>query len=509
VTTPVSSEPYRGAVIAGRYQVEARIGAGAMGEVWSGKDLRTRGVVALKTLLPAAASDPGIVARFRREATLLGRLRSPHVARVVDFVEDAALGFVLVMQFVEGESLGAVLATRTLTVDEALDLAMDLSSALRDLHEAKVVHRDLKPDNVILEPPAGGRRRAVVVDFGVGRVETAPDEEAPTSITEANTAVGTLPYMAPEQLLSSATATAAADVYAMGAILFRSISGETVFGDVDDGVAARRKLVDDAPPLSIPRIDPVAAGLSSIVARALRREPEERPTAAVMLAELTALAEASRATDFDLDAPTEQAPPPGLSSAHPMGISSAASSFRLQPDGEPTRRMSRPPESIGHSIGDEPTDRSPGSPSMAAPPTTAPTGVAVRKHPDVATTLPAASDAVPDGSAGLDAASIHQTRPTVHSPIHLPQHYDPPSMVVVPTMGNVRPSPAKATLASPSPTPAALSVAEEPAARSSDHMIPLRLAVLGVLAALLLGAVLGFEGRMLLEPHPQQHTLPR
>src|SRR5271167_4944838 len=107
---PPGMELYPGAVVAGRYRLERKIGAGGMGEVWAGEHVNIGVRVALKTLLPAAALDRRLVARFRREAQLLGRMRSDRVARVVDFVEDRQFGLVLVMDFVEGELLGSVLA---------------------------------------------------------------------------------------------------------------------------------------------------------------------------------------------------------------------------------------------------------------------------------------------------------------------------------------------------------------------------------------------------------------
>src|SRR5690242_7281087 len=117
-----------GALIAGRFRVERKVGAGGMGEVWAGEQTALGVRVALKTLLPAAACDPQIVARFRREAYLLGRIRSSYVLRVVDFVTDPQVGLVLVMEFVEGEPLSAAVATRRLGVEETIDLGIYLVS---------------------------------------------------------------------------------------------------------------------------------------------------------------------------------------------------------------------------------------------------------------------------------------------------------------------------------------------------------------------------------------------
>jgi serine/threonine protein kinase len=470
-----------GAVIAGRYRVDRKIGAGGMGEVWSGEHVNIGVRVALKTLLPAAALDRRLVARFRREAQLLGRTRSDRVARVVDFVEDRQFGLVLVMDFVEGELLGDVLGARRLGVDETIALGVDVVSALCDLHRAKVVHRDLKPDNIILEALHGGRRRAVIVDLGVSRLDAEPNgDDSPTSITLVDTAVGTLPYMAPEQLLSSSTATASADVYAVGAILYRAISGEQVFGE-DDALAARRKITGEAPPLSLPRVDRVALGLAAIVARALRRHPEQRfASAEEMLGELTTLQDVSRAMSFDLEAATEEAlPPTSMVLAASMSAPPTASSPHAAPStetsGEPTRRMSRPPVDEGD-LFDEETQLSPASQVL-------------RRAAADLEAVPIAADparsSVSPGSEAPVTSQVPATRParaTVRSPVMLEA---PPSPS--PTM-----EPVPGSLAVP-PT------VDEPA---PPRTIRLRAALLGLLAALAAGTVLGFEAHRLVTPPP-------
>jgi eukaryotic-like serine/threonine-protein kinase len=300
-----------GAVIAGRYRVQHKVGAGGMGEVWAAEHVSIGVKVALKKLLPAAAVDHQVVARFKREAYLLGRIRSEHVARVVDFVADNTFGLVLVMDFVEGEPLTSALQARRLGVEETIDLGVDIAEALCDLHRAHIVHRDLKPDNIIMEPLSNGRRRAVLVDFGVSRmvpVSGSRDEDI-TGITHADMAVGTIAYMAPEQLLSSRDVTGASDVYALGAILYRAVAGRHVFGDFDDAAYANRKLSLEADLLQLPRADRIAQGFQTLVARALRRLPAARfQSAGAMLIELTALRDVARAMSLDLDASTDEGP---------------------------------------------------------------------------------------------------------------------------------------------------------------------------------------------------------
>jgi eukaryotic-like serine/threonine-protein kinase len=302
-----------GVLIAGRFRVERKVGSGGMGEVWSGEQTALGVRVALKTLLPAAACDPQIVARFKREAYLLGRIRSDHVARVVDFVTDPRAGLVLVMEFVEGEPLSTAVASRRLGVEETIDLGLDLASGLCDLHRAQVVHRDLKPENIILQPQSDGRMRAMIVDFGVGRTfsseENVSRDEEITGITHAGMAVGTIAYMAPEQILDSRGATGAADIYALGAILYRAASGQQLFGPLEELEYAKKKLSSPPTPLDLPRFDRAARGLQAVVARALARNPTGRfASAEAMRQELTTLREVARGLAMDLDAPTDMAP---------------------------------------------------------------------------------------------------------------------------------------------------------------------------------------------------------
>ncbi|HEY4116452.1 MAG TPA: protein kinase, partial [Byssovorax sp.] len=299
-----------GAVIAGRYRVDRKVGAGGMGEVWSGEHLAIGSRIALKTMLPAAALNHEVVARFKREAFLLGKVRSDYVARVVDFVADDAHGLVLVMEFVEGQSLARLLTERILTVEETVELGFDLANALTDLHRSHIVHRDLKPGNVILSRTPDGGSRAVLVDFGVSRLlnPTEKDEETITGITRADMAVGTIEYMSPEQILNSRSVTAASDIYAVGAILYRAVCGRHVFGDVQSETElAQLKLTTEGAPLSLPgRADRLALGLRDAVTRALKRRPSERiKTAEELLAAFTPLRDLVRVNALDLDSTTE------------------------------------------------------------------------------------------------------------------------------------------------------------------------------------------------------------
>jgi serine/threonine-protein kinase len=339
-----------GSVIAGRYRVDQRVGAGGMGEVWAGEHLSIGVKVAVKTLLPAAKVSHEVVARFKREAFLLGRIRSEYVARVLDFIHDESFGLVIVMEFIEGDSLARVLSQRRLTVEESVDLGADVASALCDLHRAHVVHRDLKPGNIILQPLPNGRKRAVVVDFGVSRMVSAgQDEDTITGITRANMAVGTVEYMAPEQILNSRDVTGGSDCYALGAIIYRALTAQHVYGDVYESELAHTKLTQDAPALETGRQDRVARGLSAVVARALRRRPTERySNAEAMLAELTSLRDLARVAAVEMadSTTTTLDASPGIAHDAPTSSARAVSI----PDTQPASAAIGAPPSSGSEL---------------------------------------------------------------------------------------------------------------------------------------------------------------
>jgi eukaryotic-like serine/threonine-protein kinase len=181
-------------------------------------------------------------------------------------------------------------------VEEAIELGCDVVTGLCDLHRANIVHRDLKPSNIILEPRADGGRRAIIVDFGVSRLMKGSDaDDELTNITRADMALGTLEYMAPEQMLDSRNVTGASDIYAVGAMFFRAVAGKHAFGNLADIELARNKLLNETPPLVTGRNDPVAKGYEEIIGKALRRKPADRYKRAVdFLTDLRMLRERAR-----------------------------------------------------------------------------------------------------------------------------------------------------------------------------------------------------------------------
>jgi eukaryotic-like serine/threonine-protein kinase len=286
-------EPHSGAEI-GPYRLDRKVGVGAFGAVWSGVRAETGERLAFKVLLPAAAANEEQVTRFGREAELLARVHSPNVARMVDVVVDARFGVVLVMELIIGEVLSTVVEQRRFGVEEAVDVGLQLLAGVRDLHAVGVIHRDLKPHNVMISTHKGsGARRVVIVDLGLGRLLKAAAAKVPghRSITPLFVVLGTLECAAPEQIVSARDVTERADIYAVGTILYRAVAGHYPFTGGDERELAQRKLTHEAPDLDLDDEEPLAPRLREIIAKATRRKPAERyATADEMHAELASLA---------------------------------------------------------------------------------------------------------------------------------------------------------------------------------------------------------------------------
>jgi tetratricopeptide (TPR) repeat protein len=255
----------------GPYQVLSRLGAGGMGEVYLAYDARLDRRVALKSPSDAWLADPEAHPRLQREARAAARLTHPNIAAVYDVFEADGRPFI-VMEYVEGESLAALLARGRLPLERALAIGASLCEALSAAHAAGVVHRDLKPGNLMITPSGGLK----VLDFGLAK---SPGGDTLTTITTPGRVLGTPGFVAPEQLLGR-PATARSDVYSAGAILFELIGGRTPWEGVD--VESVSLL---SPP---PRLDAVTSDvphdLADVVARALEPDPARRCESAARLA---------------------------------------------------------------------------------------------------------------------------------------------------------------------------------------------------------------------------------
>lgn len=267
------------------YVLEALLGTGAFGVVWLAYHKDTRERVAIKVLHPEAAVSHESVERFRREAWALSRLTSPHIARMYELFSGPPVEMALVMEYIEGELLSDVFQRAQFSIEDALGLGIGTLSGVAEMQSMGIIHRDIKPENIILRPNDNGWH-AVIFDFNLSRVKDPKGKTS--SLTSMNAAIGTVPYMSPEQLLDARRVTEASDVYSVGTLLYRAVAGVLPF---DTRGSLREKLQQEARPLQTGRTDRMARTFEAVVNRSLRRRPAERyAKAQEMLDDLTRLA---------------------------------------------------------------------------------------------------------------------------------------------------------------------------------------------------------------------------
>jgi len=313
-----------GRTLKGKFLITARLGEGALGTVYRGVQTSTRRDVAIKIMHPGLMQEPGMLTRFRREATAMRRVRHPNAVEVVAHGVDQGIVF-LAMELIDGSDLGERLAKgERIAVARAVRIVADVCSALSLAHAQGLVHRDIKPENIMLAGPTGDT--AKLIDFGIAKsgvqlVGTEPehgavydegstDDSIPDSLdlatgfdlTTTGTLVGSPGYMAPEQWSSHAV-DARTDIYACGVLLYQLVTGRLPFEDENPFVIATRQLSER--PVAPHALNPeVSASLSEIALRALRPDPAERfQTAAEMSEALRShLVEHAIASTLGLDA---------------------------------------------------------------------------------------------------------------------------------------------------------------------------------------------------------------
>ncbi|WTO37770.1 Stk1 family PASTA domain-containing Ser/Thr kinase [Streptomyces achromogenes] len=347
-------DPLVGQVLDGRYRVDARIAAGGMATVYRALDTRLDRVLALKVMHPALAADGSFVERFIREAKSVARLDHPNVVQVFDQGTDGSYVY-LAMEYIAGCTLRDVLRERgAVQPRAALDILEPVLAALGAAHRAGFVHRDMKPENVLI----GDDGRVKVADFGLVRsVDTV------TSTTGA--VLGTVSYLAPEQI-ENGTTDPRVDVYACGVVLYEMLTGAKPYAGESPAQVLYQHLHADVPPPSA-LVPGLAGALDELVASATARAPEDRPEDAVAL-----LAEARRARLTLTEEQLNALPPQALTAEHdsaedrtsvipraltvprprPVGEdaldeSAVDRTARLQtPPVPPRRRPVRPPRSV-------------------------------------------------------------------------------------------------------------------------------------------------------------------
>ncbi|RZU50960.1 serine/threonine-protein kinase [Krasilnikovia cinnamomea] len=259
-----------GVTLGGRYRLDERIAGGGMGDVWRGTDEVLGRTVAVKILLPALLEEPGFAERFRGEARTMATINHPGVVDVYDYGSDQQLAF-LVMEYVEGDALSRTLSrVGRLTPGRTMALVAQAADALQAAHANGIVHRDVKPGNLLVRPNG----TLVLTDFGIARSELVGQ------LTVAGSVLGTASYISPEQA-SGGVATPASDVYALGVVAYQCLSGHRPF-DGATPIEIAMKHVRDIPRPLPPDIPPA---VRAIVDRALAKDPATRwPTASAMAA---------------------------------------------------------------------------------------------------------------------------------------------------------------------------------------------------------------------------------
>src|ERR1051325_560892 len=254
----------------GPYEILVRIGAGGMGEVYKARDTRLDRTVAIKVLPEHIARREDLRARFEREARAVASLNHPHICTLYDIGNQNGAGY-MVMEYMEGETLAARIGKGALPLDQAVKFATQIADALDRAHRAGVIHRDVKPHNIMLT-----RDGVKVLDFGLAKSMTKPgpaEETLTAALTTEGTVMGTPQYMAPEQF-EGKEADARSDIWAFGAILYEMVTGEKAFQGKSYSSLVGAILSADPLPTSVKPFMPLS--LDRLVRRCLAKDPEDR-----------------------------------------------------------------------------------------------------------------------------------------------------------------------------------------------------------------------------------------
>lgn len=322
-----------GGTLGGRYRLDERIATGGMGDVWKAQDTVLGRTVAVKIMQSALLEEPGFVERFRAEARVMATINHPGVVKVYDYGETQVDGgghiAYLVMEYVDGEALSRTL-TRVgrLTPQRTLDLLAQAGDALQAAHDHGIVHRDVKPGNLLVRPDG----RLVLTDFGIARSAMSGQ------LTTAGSILGTASYVSPEQASGSSAITPASDVYSLGVVGYQCLSGRRPF-EGDNPVQVAMKHIRDTPP---PLPADVPPAVRQLVERAMAKDPGQRwPGAASMADAARRVAAGGPATLSTAAMPgpdgtsvmPQSGPPTGSTQVGPGGYSRGAAAVPAGPPG--------------------------------------------------------------------------------------------------------------------------------------------------------------------------------
>ncbi len=262
-----------GQKLGNRYEIISQLGGGGMALVYKAKCTLLQRIVTIKVLRPEFTSDPDFVDRFRKEAQAVARLSHPNIVGVYDVGEEEGIHY-FVMEYVEGKNLKEVIREKgTLPINEAVNIAKQICDALRHAHDNGIVHRDIKPHNILLAYDG----RAKVTDFGIARAMTA------SSATQHGTILGSVHYISPEQARGQA-ATAQSDIYSAGVVLFEMLTGKVPF-EADTPVSVALKHIQERPEVPSTINHAVTPELEKVVLRAMEKDPALRYQSAKSMAD--------------------------------------------------------------------------------------------------------------------------------------------------------------------------------------------------------------------------------
>ena len=261
---PVEKQARHEQVLGGRYRLARRVGSGGMASVYEGEDIHLGRRVAIKVLHPQYEADAGAVSRFEREARSVARLVHPGIVAVYDVGYDGDRHFI-VMEYVEGQSVKELLRGGPLSVDRTIDVGAQVARALDYAHQLGVVHRDVKPHNILLTPDGAAK----LVDFGIALARDV------ASLTDGGAILGTAHYLAPEQARGE-PATSASDLYQLGVVLYEMATGRPPFeGENAIDIARQHLALEPLPPSRLnSRIPPF---LERAILHGMSKDPAQRP----------------------------------------------------------------------------------------------------------------------------------------------------------------------------------------------------------------------------------------
>jgi serine/threonine-protein kinase len=448
-----------GTVFADQYQVVASVGGGGMADVFAATR-RSDGVrVALKVLRAESTVMADAPERLRREAIAAAKIRSEHVARVLDCVEDARHGIAIVFELLEGETLEARLRReQRMSFAQAHPIVEQILAGLGDAHAVPVVHRDLKPGNVFLQAAPDGGTVVKLLDFGISKM---PADQGFDALTQKGQSLGTFAYMPPEQFESPSKVDATADLYACGAVIFRMLTGELPYVARGVGDLIVKKRSQEARKLNsaLPRGEAAfAQPIEGYVAKLLSTSPSARfASAREALEAWQALASFTSAPKPDPPVPMSPPPPgkpsPGSPAATPkLGAVPPPLPRQAQPPAVPAPAAPGPPRPAGPPpIRRQPTLMGIGAPAYQAP------GVAAPPPPPAELETVVAAPRAAGGLARLGGAGPSSEPTRAESPGAKPRPgFDSPQAGAPPPVPGATPAPPAARALGSPRTPSAL-----------------------------------------------------